>query len=678
LLAGLLSCSAPAPHPSPLAGESSPYLKLHASDPVPWVRWSPAALDRAKRENKLIFLSIGYTTCHWCHVMQAESYVDPGIAAQLAQSFVPILVDREESPDVDLAYLAVVQAMQGSAGWPLTVVLTPDLVPLFGASYLPPHDGDRGVARGLSTVLTELSAAWAADPASASASGRRLVERLKTPVAAGGGDLPGRAVIDGFTASVLAKVDSEHGGFGTAPKFPRWWNLLELARAAGAGDASAATALTGALDAMSAGGLEDHLGGGFFRYCVDDAWTRPHFEKELVDQAAAIDVYLAGSRVVPDRKEAWEKEILATTAFLSRELGLRGGGFATGLDADSELDGQEVEGAFYTWTRDEVAPLGVAERWNILDNGPFGGRSLPIPSAGAGDVPEQWRTLRKTRPRPRLDDKEVAGWNAMAAGAFARAGFALGRTELIASGASAMEAVVRDLRRPDGSISRTPGGSLGLLDDHELVVQAALDLWNATGEARWLALAEETQAAADRLFAADGGGWWRESADHWQPFGPARPIDDGPEPSAYALGIENLQRLAALSAAVETSDRARAALAAVGAELRSAGPNRAELVAALDDVLTPPLEIVLAVPTGGDADEMLDVVRQSWLPSYVLVRQPEGSAPVVPIAADKVPRGGVTTAYVCTFGRCDAPTGDPTALSRRLGARPSGAESSGR
>jgi uncharacterized protein YyaL (SSP411 family) len=627
-----LACAVPAAPVNRLGQSTSPYLLRHAADPVAWSPWDDAALARARAENKPIFLSIGYLSCHWCAVMHRESFLDPEIAALLNERFVPIKVDREERPDVDAAWLPVVRAAIGDAGWPMTLVLAPDLTPVFAATYLPARDGDRGSARGLLTVLRETADP---DPEAASRGAALAAHLREARSTGGGGGLPDSAVCDGQRATVLAAADLVHGGFGRGSHFPQ---VSALTRLLGPAERSA---LVVGLDGMAGGGLRDHLRGGFFRYTLDPAWTRPHFEKMLVDQAGLAWLYTVAAERVPERRDAWRAVAAETLDFALGALRLPSGGFGTGLDA--ETAGQE--GGTYLWT--EEAP-----GWHLVEG-------LPIPD-GATPVPEAWRALVAARPLPDRDGKQVAAWNGRMISALAVGGFALERPDFLAAAARAADAVLAS-RDGDGCLPRTPEGAPGQLEDQSLVGLGLLDLHAATGDPRWLGAARGLYACIGTRFAADGGGWWRTAADGFRPWGPERPVDDGPEPSGTAAGAELGIRLATLDGA--DPREVRLALERTADALREATFFRSSLCTAFDLLLHPPLEVVLATPPGTDDSALRQAAVAGIGPGWVLVRAPAAS---VALAADKVPIDGKPTAYVCTGTACDPPTTDPAALRARL------------
>lgn len=641
-----LACGGEAAEVGNRLGESaSPYLQRHAADPVHWGPWDDASLQRARTENKLIFLSIGYLACHWCAVMHRESFLDPEVASVLNERFVAIKVDREERPDVDSAWIAVVAAATGRAGWPLTLVLAPDLTPMFAGSFLPPRDGERGFERGLLTILSEASLG---DRAAAAARGAEITASLRASRGIGAETDSGPArLCEGQLEAILARTDLANGGFGRGSHFPQAAALERLADHLD--DPAAREALIHTLDAMAAGGLRDHLRGGFFRYTVDSTWKTPHFEKMLVDQATLARLYAVAAERVPERAQAWRAVAAETLDFSLRELSL-GGGFGTGLDAESE----GREGAFYLWSGDELVGLD-GSGWRLEGGLLLGPVGLPVPDA--------WRRASDSRPRPELDRKQVASWNGLMISALAVNGFAQAREDWLVAARRAADAGWAT-RAPEGVLPRTATGAPGMLEDQANFGLGLLDLHAATGEGRWLERARALRDAVQPTFGAPGGGWFRAGPGGFQPWGPERPVDDGPEPSGTAAMAEFSLRIAVLDG-LDPRD-AWLALESVSDDLRHAAFGQSSLCGSHELATRPPPEVVLALPAGADAAPLLRAAASGVGRGWTLVRAPD---PLVPIAADKVPIDGKATAYLCTGGVCALPTTDPAGLQRLLSSR---------
>ncbi|HRJ70804.1 MAG TPA: thioredoxin domain-containing protein, partial [Terrimicrobiaceae bacterium] len=505
-----------------LAGEKSPYLLQHKDNPVDWRPWGPEAFAEAARTNKPVFLSIGYSTCHWCHVMAHESFENPDIAALMNEHFVNIKVDREERPDVDRLYMAFVQATTGGGGWPMSVWLTPGGEPFFGGTYFPPED--RYGRAGFPNILTQISRLWQEDRGRVESEGRRVTAALRESLqsAAAGNDPEGAEPLDRALASFTRSFDAEHGGFGGAPKFPRPSVINFLLRSAmrGSGDESirAREMALATLRHMAAGGLRDHLGGGFHRYSVDAFWHVPHFEKMLYDQAQLAISYIEAWQLT---QEAHYADIARETLeYVLRDMTHPAGGFFSAEDADSLLchgGSEHAEGAFYVWSRSEIRDAlggnaeefcrhyGVEEAGNAPagsdPQGEFTGKNiLIVRGAGESRTLAESRAkllaLRNERPRPHLDDKILTAWNGLMISAFARAGAAFGETRYLAAARRAADFLATHLTR-EGRLLRTwregAGDIGGFAEDYACLIQGLLDLYEATFESRWLHWALDLQ-----------------------------------------------------------------------------------------------------------------------------------------------------------------------------------------
>ena len=549
--------------PNRLAREKSPYLRQHADNPVDWFPWGEEAFDRARAEQKPVFLSIGYSTCHWCHVMARESFAHPDIAALLNAHFVSIKVDREERPDVDRIYMTYVQALTGHGGWPLSAWLTPELHPFYGGTYFPPED--RHGRPGFASVLQALARGWSREREKVIAQGARAVEALRTqaepampasaepPLAGAAGEAFGRA-LEHFDAT----FDARHGGFGGAPKFPRASVLNFLFRCAALqggteiGRASAHMAVF-TLQSMARGGLHDQVGGGYHRYSVDARWFMPHFEKMLYDQAQIAGNFLDAFQASGDERHAWAARDIFD--YVRRDLTHPAGGFFSAEDADSaiEADGEEhAEGAFYLWTADELhvalgddyrlvaAHFGALHAGNVPPEsdpqGEFSGKNLlaqrqPLAATARelGLTAEETnqklvaalarlREVRARRPRPQRDDKIITAWNGLMISALARGAQILGDGEMLAAAARAAEFLRRELfDESRGQLLRAwrdgPAPAAGFAEDYAFLVQGLVDLYEASFDIRWLQWAEQLQEKMDGLFFdAERGGYFNSQA----------------------------------------------------------------------------------------------------------------------------------------------------------------------
>ncbi|MEZ4469563.1 MAG: thioredoxin domain-containing protein [bacterium] len=539
---------------------ASPYLRQHAHNPVDWRPWGEAAFAEARRRGVPIFLSVGYSTCHWCHVMEHESFEDEEVAAALNASSVPVKVDREERPDIDAVYMQFVQLTTGRGGWPMTVWLSPEGRPLFGGTYFPARDGDRPGVPGLLTLVRGLAGLWSdpafqaqADPALEAMSARAEVAT----------DLPPRSAVDAAARAFMAQHDQRFGGFGRAPKFPRpsmLALLLRVGRRSAEPAIRAALALT--LEQMALGGLYDHVDGGFARYSTDAAWRVPHFEKMLYDNAQLACVYLDAWQWTGEAR--WRAVAEDVLAWLAGLMSQPAGGFSSATDADSRDEvGHLHEGLFATWTPAELAAcLGqddgafITRVFGVVPEGHLDGRSvLHLTTALSGADAARWQTLRPRlqmargeRPQPALDDKVVTAWNGMAISAFARAGRLLSEPRWTDRARAAADFALTHLRGADGRLLRSwcagRPGHPGVLEDHAALALGLIDLLEATGEARWLEAALAIFSLMNEEFADPDGGWWRTPADgEALPFR-EKPLEDGAEPSGNALGAEVALRLA--------------------------------------------------------------------------------------------------------------------------------------
>jgi uncharacterized protein len=672
-----------------LANEPSPYLRQHAHNPVDWYPWGPEALERARLEDKPIFLSIGYSTCHWCHVMERESFEDESIAAQINADFVPVKVDREERPDLDNIYMTAVQAVTGRGGWPMTVVLTPSLQPFYAGTYFPPED--RGGLPGLARLLPALAEAWRERRAeveeSAGSVTRILVETARMTAQAGDAP-PGRDALDRACRGLALNFDPEHGGFGRAPKFPTPHQLSFLLRChARTGDAHALHMAVSTLEHMARGGIHDHLGGGFHRYSTDREWLAPHFEKMLYDQAL-----LAGTFA-----EAWQatgRADFAATArdiceYVLRDLRDPGGGFHSAEDADSEGE----EGRFYVWTRAEVdAALGelaepLCRAYDVREAGNWEGRNILRlapggPGGEAADAPGLARARAKLleargrRVRPHRDDKVLAGWNGLMLGALARVGAALDEPRYVEAAAQAAAFLERHMFRDGRLLRRWHGGSADIpayLEDYAWLSRGLLDLYEATFDARHLARALTLARDMDRLFRdPDGGGYLFSGRDNEKLIAPHKDLYDGALPSGNSVAAGVLLRLGALTGDAALAERGRTLLRDFSATVDENPGAYTEMLQAADFCLGPALEIVVCGPADQpEVTAMWRVVRRTFLPSRVLAFHPGGDAgreieALIPGIAARAAAGGRPTAYVCVHGACLAPAHTALELQARL------------
>ncbi|MDQ3643583.1 MAG: thioredoxin domain-containing protein, partial [Actinomycetota bacterium] len=544
-----------------LADETSPYLQQHKDNPVDWYPWGDEAFARAKDEDKPILLSIGYAACHWCHVMAHESFEDPEAAAVMNELFVNVKVDREERPDVDAIYMEAVQALSGHGGWPMTVFLTPDGRPYFGGTYYPKTS--RHGLPSFTEVCRAMAQVWAERRDDALTQAGELTAALgrAAEITPTGAPLPGPEALVSARNTLLSRFDNRWGGFGPAPKFPQP-DLLELLLRAHARDGNADTLamVTVTLDAMAAGGMYDHLGGGFSRYSTDPQWLVPHFEKMLTDQALLTAAYLHTWQVTGE--DRYRQVMAETIDYVRRDLRHPEGGFFSSEDADSE----GVEGKFYVWSEAELREL-LGDRadeaiawWGVTPGGNFEGSNIlhrPVRGelARSAAVEEARAILfeaREKRVRPGLDDKVLTEWNGLFIAALAQAGAAMGRDDWLADARLAAEFLLANLRRPDGRWLRAwqggkPGRHLAFAADYAAVVDAFTRLAEATGQARWIAEARTAADAMLELFWDDGaGGLFTNGSDAEALITRSKDLIDNAVPSANGNAAQALLRLGAL------------------------------------------------------------------------------------------------------------------------------------
>jgi uncharacterized protein YyaL (SSP411 family) len=649
-----------------LASETSPYLLQHAENPVDWYPWGDEALERARRESKPILVSIGYAACHWCHVMERESFEDPEVAALMNERFVCIKVDREERPDVDAIYMDAVQAMTGRGGWPLNAFLTPEGVPFYAGTYWPPQP--RHGMPAWSQVVVGVANAWVEQRAEVEETGRRILPRLggaaALPPADGELDASG---LDTAVATLRRGYDGERGGFSTsAPKFPAA-SAIEFLLRRGERQMALHT-----LRAMASGGMYDQVGGGFARYSVDARWEIPHFEKMLYDNALLARAYLHGFQV--SGEPFFARVCTETLDWVLRDLRQDEGGFASALDADSEGE----EGRFYVWTPDEVrAALGddrnvaeiALEHFGMTGPPNFEGRWAPVRATSdperLGEIKQRLREARERRVWPALDDKRLTAWNALMISALADAGAALDRPDYRDAAVDCAEFVWRELRDDRGRLLRTYNrgrARLGAyLEDHAFLLEALLTLYEATFDPRWFAAAREL---ADTILAhfsdTENGGFFSTADDHETLIARRKELDDAPIPAGASSAAFGLLRLAALTGEHRYEE------AAVGV-LRLLHPIAPQHPAAFGHVLQA-LDFYFAAVkevaiVGPGAEPLERVVRGAFRPHLVVAG---GPADGVPLLEGREPVGGRAAAYVCEHFACLRPVTEPDELAALL------------
>jgi uncharacterized protein YyaL (SSP411 family) len=669
-----------------LEHERSEYLRQHRTNPIDWYPWGDAALTRARELDRPIFLSIGYASCHWCHVMEHEVFEHEDVAAFMNEHFVSIKVDREERPDIDAVYMDAVQAMTGNGGWPLSAFLTPDLEPFFGATYIP---------KDQFLELTErIVRVWGTDPGSLRDQGRKV----RTLLEQARGDLRpaalGADVVPAAVRRALDGADTTWGGFRTRTKFPtpaRWSFLLHRYRRTG--EEALAVVLRRTLDRMADGGLQDQIGGGFHRYTVEPTWVVPHFEKMLYDNAQLATLYTEASRVFG--APHYERVARRTLDFLLREMRDPDGAFYASFDADSG----GVEGSYYVWSPQEVIAIAgpdagpaVAMALGISTKGNFEGKSIPTGRVTAADVggvfglqPDEVEALveawlpalleaRARRVAPGLDRKVVTGWNGLAISALARAGRAFGEPRYLVAAQTAGAWIWQHHRGPGGDLLRVSNGGraehAAILDDLAFLADGFLDLFEATGDVVWFLRARELTDRARTTYASTGGGFHLTAVGVETPLGRPFEIYDSVRPSGNAVMLHVMLRVAAVTGDPALREEVSAALAGVGGRVAEAGLDAAWWLD-LAELLGGPFYEVVVAGEGAGADALAAVVGRRLAPYAVLLRVGSGGPTAeqlkrFPVLEGKRSRSGEAVAYVCTFGSCKRPTPDPMELERQI------------
>ncbi len=650
-----------------LSRESSPYLRQHAANPVDWLPWGDEALSRARQLNRPLLVSIGYSACHWCHVMERECFEDSEIAALMNESFVCIKVDREERPDVDALYMGAVQAMTGQGGWPLNVFLTPDQLPFYGGTYFPPQP--RPGLASWPQVLTSIAEAWRERGDEIAEQAAANLDQLRGAANLSASEEPLNAeLLDDAVAGLKLSFDSVDGGWGAAPKFPAA-SAIEFLLARG----EPAMALQ-SLRAMASGGIFDQVGGGFSRYSVDAQWTVPHFEKMLYDNALLARAYLHGWLVSGDA--VLQRTCEETLDWALREMLATDGGFFSALDADSE----GVEGKFYVWSLQQLrSALGddadAAISWfGASEGGNFEGLNI-LESRGSEPPAEQRARIRarlleqrSERVRPATDDKRLTSWNALMISALADAGAVLGRDDYLTAARECADFLLTRMRDSDGKLLRSFNqGKAKLrayLEDHAMLLDALLTLYQSTFEPRWyVAAVAEAEAIIEAFGDDDRGGFFSTAADGEQLAARRKELEDSPLPSGGSAAALALLRLALLSG------EARYEQAAVG-QLRLMRPFVARhphafghALQAIDLLVGPAQELALV---GDELTDFERVVRSQLRPRLVIAAGDGVTASAVPLLAGRTTVGGRSAAYLCQNFACAAPLTDAAALAKLL------------
>jgi uncharacterized protein len=684
--------------PNRLAGETSPYLLQHADNPVDWFPWGPEALARARLLDRPIFLSIGYAACHWCHVMERESFEHEETARYLNDRFVAIKVDREERPDLDQVYMAAVQAMTGGGGWPMSVFLTPDGRPFYGGTYYP--DEPRHGMPSFRQVLEGVDRAWREQRSEVESAGGRLIEALvqqsQLPATA---EDPRPAVLDAATSAIEASFDQANGGWGGAPKFPQPMTIeFLLRRFASTGDSRAIAVARVSLDRMADGGVHDQLGGGFHRYSTDARWLVPHFEQMLYDNAQLARVYVHAWQVTGD--ERYRRVAVGTLDYIVRELTTEGGAFAASQDADT--DG--IEGLTFTWRAAEVrevlgadaelfeAAYGVTDDGNwegvtilsrVATDAELGSRfALPETEVEVRLADARARLLerRAARPQPARDDKALAAWNGLAIGALADAAVALEPTDPATArryrdaASRAAATITAGLVGEDGRVARSwkdgRASGAGILEDHADLADGLLALYEATFDERWFSVARSLMDRVLAHFADPAGGWFDTGDDHERLVTRPKDVQDNAVPSGNAVAAEVLLRLAAWTGEGHYRSAAERALRTVVPFVARYPTGFARWLSAIDLALAPIAEVaVIGPPEDPRTRALVAEATGRYRPSRVTAAAPDAptaATSAIALLHDRIAVDDRPTAYVCRAFACRLPVSDPAGLAEQL------------
>ena len=667
--------------PNHLIDEKSPYLLQHAYNPVDWYPWGEEAFEKARRENKLIFLSIGYSTCHWCHVMEAESFEDEEVAQLLNETFVSIKVDREERPDIDAIYMDVAMALNGSGGWPLNIIMTAEQEPFFAGTYIPKDN--RFGRDGLMQLLPQVRNTWINEPKNILNYAEHLSEELASREASSSSAILNEGTLDTAYQQLSSRFDAVNGGFGQAPKFPAPHNLLFLMRYYERnGDGQALTMVTDTLLAMRQGGIYDHVGFGFHRYATDAEWLTPHFEKMLYDQAMLAMAYTEAYQITKD--PAFEQTAREIFTYVLRDMTDSQGAFYTAEDADSE----GAEGKFYLWTEFEIREILPAEQaelvlanFNITQEGNFtdeasgiqSGTNIPHITQPLRDFAPKREKARQTlfdvreeRVHPYKDDKILTDWNGLMIAALSKASQAFDEPLYATAAVKATDFIFNTMLDKNGRLNHRyregEAGIQGSIDDYAFLVWGLLELYETTFDIRYLEEAIRLQEQLDTHFADEAGGYYMTPDDGEKLLLRPKKIYDGAYPSGNSVAMLNLLRLGRITANAKYEARADALGKAFSAQISQAPVGYSQLLNALDFGIGPSYEIVIVgEPNSADTQAMLTAFRQEYIPNKVVLLRPPNNAPITQIAEFTKSQYSIdekATAYVCLNYHCQLPTTD--------------------
>ena len=679
--------------PNRLIHETSPYLLQHARNPVDWHPWGQEALTKSRESNRPILLSIGYSACHWCHVMERESFESEQIAAIMNEHFVCIKVDREERPDLDEIYMQATLAMNnGQGGWPMTVFLTPEQEPIFAGTYFPP--ADRWGRPGFSSVLTKVAEFWRKDPDGLRRQAGDITKHLKQSMQVASPVSVGEAELDAAVGQYADEFDSQFGGFGRAPKFPPATGLSFLLRHHHrTGDAQALTMVTKTLDAMAAGGMYDHVGGGFARYSTDERWLVPHFEKMLYDNALLAQIYIEAWQATANQD--YRRVATETLDYILCEMTSPDGGFYSATDADSE----GVEGKFFVWTPEEIRAVVTNEDdatrfcayYDISPGGNWEHKNIPnrpelleTVAAHLKVAPKDLQATvdrikplvyaaRATRVPPGLDDKILTAWNGMMISAMAEGARALGDSRYLEAAEEAADFLLRTMKRPDGGLYRTYRAGKAHLDacleDYAYLAEGLIDLYEAGAHEGYL---DEAVRLAERILAdfadVQGGGFFTTSKNHEALILRSREGPDGATPSGNAVAASVLARLSFHFAREDFREAASNAIRVYGRQMTRYGRAFAKSLCVVDLLLRGPVELAfIGSPAEPGYEALRGEVNRRYLPNRIIAHHdPQGPDPDHPLTKGKSLVKGKAAFYVCRNFSCQAPITEPARIETAL------------
>ncbi|MCP4370374.1 MAG: thioredoxin domain-containing protein [Deltaproteobacteria bacterium] len=673
--------------------ETSPYLLQHAHNPVNWYPWGDEAFEKAQKEGLPVLLSIGYSTCHWCHVMEEESFEDVEIATFINQNYIAIKVDREERPDIDAIYMSAVQAITGRGGWPMTVWLTPDRKPFYGGTYFPARDGDRGAPMGFLTILNKVKKHYNNNPDQVQDAGVQVtnaIQKMLSPET--GGKAPSKQALQNSIQYFKNRYDSVNGGLTGAPKFPSTMPIRLLLRHYYKNqDKVVLEMATQTLKKMARGGIYDQVGGGFHRYSTDEKWLVPHFEKMLYDNALLVMAFLEGYQVTDNT--LFKQIVDETLLYVKREMTSPDGGFFSATDADSKTpEGETDEGYFFTWTKAELESTLkkedaniVAHYFGVTDSGNFEGRNILNINASAQKVAQDLKISkekllqiisnaksllykkRNERPAPLRDEKILTAWNGLMISAFARSGLLLNNQDYIKTAKKAANFIINNLYKnnelfrsfSDGKVSH-----IGYLDDHAFFIAGLLDLFEADPDPLWF----KTALALDKILADHNedhvnGGFFMTQDVSENLIAREKPGYDGAIPSGNSIAAMNLFRLSEFTTKDKYRKRGVKTLSAFSKSIEVNPASLSEMMIALDFSLNNVKEIVIVSPKNNSSKKelLLEKFRSTYLPNHILIQVEEGEqtnkiSELIPIVKGKTVINNNAVAYVCEKGICLLPS----------------------